>query len=287
MKTLITDTFENIPASAILEIAKGIQAKILADKNLIELKGPDDFVTEADRTIQELILDYFENSALAGLYNIKAEETLTAKHREANVLTKKYLLIIDPIDGTNPFCRGEQTWGSMVGFFDREQKVLIYSWNLISNGQIYSSTSAQTNKINFAALKENKTFDIYDYRYGEAAKLFPQKLEELSLGKYKAQQVEVSSFPSSVWAGSELFKGNLSGLLWLSAGKGYHPDYDLIFVGALKEQGWEVLLGKNQGLVQMLAVAESKQELELLKQIGLSLTKKHELVFEVGTGITE
>ena len=289
MLNTITEIFNDLPAEKILKLAKDLQAKILNDKSLIEYKGPDDFVTQADREIQEIILDYFEQSALAGLYNIRAEENLLPKHHELNLVQKEYILIIDPIDGTNSFCRGEQTWGCMVGVFERKKKALIYSWNLISTGEVYSTALAKTVKTKPLKTKESKTFDVFDYRYGESAKLFPQKLEDLSFKKYKIEQIQVTSHPSSVWAGSELFNGNLNGLLWLSKSKHY-PDYDLIFIGALQEQGWQVMLGKNRGRnneIQMLVVAENKQELELLKQIGLELSQKQELVFEVGTNLIE
>ena len=70
---------------------------------------------------------------------------------------------------------------------------------------------------------------------------------------------KTTSYPAAIWAGWELFNGRLDGLVWLpsEAGKKNYPDYDLVFLDALKRQGWKVLLGKLQkvGRVEMLVVA--------------------------------
>ena len=269
----ILETFKNIPADIILKTAIDFQAKIVNDITLIQKKSAFDYVTEADFEIQNLILNYFSNSKLVGTYNIQAEENLDDRYKKLNDTQKDYLLIIDPLDGTNPFCRGEQTWGTMVGLFCKKTNKLIFSWNLISTGEIYTSEASK--KLEISNKNPIKCFDVFDYG-SESANLFPQKLEEVSLGKYKRHEIRATSCPSAVWVGYELYKRNLNGVLWLpergtKKGKGHYPNYDLVFIGAIKAQGWEVALGKKDGLTQILAIADNKEDLEFLKQVSHSL----------------
>jgi hypothetical protein len=191
-----------------------------------------------------------------------------------------------------PFVEAKKNGAAWSAFLIAKKNELEYSWNLVSSGEIFSSFKSQ--KIDFKQTNQQKSFDIYDYG-GNSAKLFPQKLEDLSSGKYKKEQIQVTSHPTAVWTGFELFSGRLNGLLWLpfkgepgveKKGKGYYPNYDLIFIGALIEQGWQVLLGKEHELIQVLAVAESKDDLELLKNSALSLmSSERKLNFQSGTSI--
>jgi fructose-1,6-bisphosphatase/inositol monophosphatase family enzyme len=125
-----------------LEIAGRIRAALQTNPKLIQLKDKKEYVTQADIQIQKYLLNYFINSPLAGTYSIKAEEKLSQEEQKQNRSNCQFQLIIDPLDGTSAFCKGEETWGSMVGLCDQEGRI-IYSWNLISNGEIFSSTTAK------------------------------------------------------------------------------------------------------------------------------------------------
>jgi len=277
MNQSIQNVFNAIPVNEILQIASSIQSRLIDEKSLIKEKGGNELVTEADLKIQECLLDYFSGSELGGTYFLKAEEELGAKELLQNESGKLYQLIIDPLDGTNPFSQGKNNWGVMVGVCSNEGEIL-FSWNLLSSGEIYSSVVPSEKPPNekpqswSLALKTKSRLriDIDDYGAG-AAERFPQAFSKIA--GWSLDQLEVSSQAAAVVAGWELYQGVLDGLLWLPSEKGKrsYPDYDLTYLGALKNCGWKIALGKKADSVQMVVVAPSEEELSQLIKTGLSL----------------
>ncbi|MDX2469168.1 MAG: inositol monophosphatase family protein [SAR324 cluster bacterium] len=72
----------------------------------IELKGPKDFVTEADKAVESFLKRKLKE--LAPEYGFFGEE----EGIEGN---QKQRWIIDPIDGTHSFMRGQYFWGISLG----------------------------------------------------------------------------------------------------------------------------------------------------------------------------
>ena len=267
----ILEAFSNIPSAEILKIARNIQKDIVSGSSSVRLKDKNQLVTDADLKIQKFILQYFANSSLAGKYSIQAEEELNSSELALNDQTKPWQLIIDPIDGTTAFSKGKDTWGSMIGLCNQKGQ-LVYSWNLLSSGEIF-----QSGIINQLPVKDTKPLrvDVYSYEAG-VTKLFPSKFESISLGKYCQENIITKSYPAAILAGWELYSGKLDALLWLpsSTGKGFYPNYDLIFLGVLREQGWKIAFSKQQRKIQMLAIAPTSEDLDLLWNTGLEMIDK-------------
>lgn len=274
MMSDITRVFSLIPKDKILAIANDIKLRLVSDKTLVDMKDKKEYVTKADIEIQKFLLDYFADSKLAGTYKIKAEEDLVATEKTLNNnKDKKWQLIIDPLDGTSAFCKGAETWGVMVGACDNEGK-LIYSWNLVSSGEIFQTGLSIGSRIlgNFTS-KAKVKIDVYDYGAGASEK-FGMIFEERT--GLTSEQYEQTSYPAAVWAGWQLYQGKLDGLLWLPSkeGKKNYPDYDLIFLGALKQKGYKIRLDKVGDNVEMVVVAPSWNDLENLWQSGLELVSE-------------
>jgi len=269
----IKKVFAGLPVQDILVIANKIKGQIQSDPSLVEIKSKKEYVTKADFDIQRLILRYLVNSSLAGSYRIKAEEELSAEEKGQNDGIKSWQLIIDPLDGTSAFCKGADTWGVMVGACDADGK-LICSWNMVSDGNIFSSGmesgAAQESLAAKVGEKGKVRVDVYDYGAGASEK-FPAIFEKNS--GFKAGQYEQTSYPAAVWAGWELFTGKLDGMLWLPSneGKKNYPDYDLIFLGALQQKGLKIRLGKVGESVEMIAIAPTAEDLEMLYEVGLEM----------------
>lgn len=271
----IKQVFNALPVDDILRIAKNIQERLKNDSTLAQKTKSEDesgWVTKADTDIQELILNYFANSPLTGTYNIKAEEKFT---EEKSNIIKTWQLIVDPLDGTSEFRKGRDNWGVMVGACDNNG-VLQYSWNLLSNGKIYSSENNETQnglksfseKINN---KEKLNIDVYNYGLEGTAEKFSKSFQEIF--KQKENVCNQTSFPSAIWAGGQLSERKLDGLLWLPSelGKKWYPDYDLIFLGALSAQGFKIRIGKIGENNALIAIAPTEEDLELLYRVGLSM----------------
>ena len=153
----------------------------------------------------------------------------------------------------------------MIGACDMNG-VLRYSYNIISTGEIYKTESGNKLKPkSFERLKKSGkciVIDVYDY--GSGAFDFFNNL-------YKR-----TSYPAAIWAGWQLYQQKLNGLLWLPSnqGKKWYPDYDLIFLGALRERGYEILIGKIGNNNALIIVAPTKKDVEKLYQIGINLIPK-------------
>lgn len=271
MNNAILKAFKEIPFKRIIKIAHEIQKAIPSDPSLVSQKEKNETVTKADLLIQELILDHFSNSALAGNYLINAEEKLNLRDINANLNSKNWQLIVDPLDGTSAFSEGGKTWGTMVGLCDRYGK-LIYAWNMVSSGEIFESSCDGEALILNHHNSDSLRIDVDNYGAG-ARDSFAPMLERLSDGQYAASNISTTAFPAAVWTGWQLFNHNLDALLWLPSDKGkrFYPEYDLIFLGALKKQGWQITLGKFENKIQMVAVASSTEVLELICKTGSQL----------------
>lgn len=254
----LMEVFNTLPAEVMLKHAHSIQSKLVNDASLASLKTKDDYVTQADIDLQQIILMYFAQSELAGTYVVKAEETLEASQL-GDASAANWQLLIDPIDGTNAFCKQQSTWGIMVGACDVEG-VLEYSWNVLANGTIFSTdTASQTMLTNAKDVLER--VDLFDYGV-TTTQFFPQQ----------------TSSSSAIWAGWRLYTGELDGLLWLpsNAGKKHYPSFDLIFLGTLTAQGWKVRLGKQSHKVVFVAVASTITQLDRLQS---TVTLPDDIIF--------
>ncbi len=258
----IVEVFNQIKSRDIILMAKKIQKRLITDKSLIK-KDNDKYkiVTQVDIEIQKYLLNYFKKSLLKGTYEIVAEEKFV---KQINKDTT-WKLIIDPLDGTSSFKNQKNTWGVMIGACDISG-ILQYSYNIISSGKVYKSENNKKFKLkSFEQLKKtgkNITIDIYDYDSG-----FSNLIDD----EYKK-----TSYPAAIWAGWQIYQQKLNGLLWLPSnrGKKYYPDYDLIFLKALEDKGYKILLGKIENNNALIAVAPTKKDVEKLYQIGTNLIPK-------------
>lgn len=257
----IIKVFNQIESADIICLAKKIQKQLITDTSLI--KNNDDIykiVTQADIKIQKLLLDYFGNSSLKGTYQVIAEEAILNKINSKNASWK---LLIDPLDGTRSFINQDKTWGVMVGACDL-LGVLRYSWNLVSTGKVFTSQTTNINRIN-----KMKTIiiDVFDYQ-SRAIKKFNSTFSQYTFVEY----------PAAVWVGWQLYQEKVNGLLWLPSKKGkkWYPDYDLVFLGALFNKGYNIIIGKKDNNNSMIAIGLTLKDAEKLYEIGLSLLPKNQ-----------
>ncbi len=276
MGSRIEEAFSGIASEPLLRIAKEEQRALAARSGAgVREKALGERFTEADVRIQSHLLSYFAESAIAGLYIVKAEEELPCAASAPDGGPKVLQLIVDPLDGTEAFIRGEDTWGVMVGVADADG-LLLASWNLTSSGELYTSFDTGDGPARSweRALSERGSlvFDVFDYG-GPAPGLFPAALEGASGGWIRSDDLQIRSSPAAVIAGSDAVNGRIDGLLWLpgAAGKRVYPDYDLVFLGALQARGWRISLGSHAGEVLTVAAAPADAELELLERTGAAI----------------
>lgn len=273
----IKKVFKEINAKDILFIANSIQKNLKKDSKLI-LNSKDaeyKLVTQADIKIQKLLLDYFNNSSLKGTYEVITEEQNSEKNNNEGNITWK--LIIDPLDGTSSFIKQTSTWGIMVGACDCSG-ILRYSWNLMSNGDIYSSGSKKIRQKSLKKIineKKSISIDIYDYD-ASSSRQFKNSFK--TIYDIQDNQITQTSYPAAICAGYELYKQSLDYLLWLPSdrGKKNYPSYDLIFLGALFDRGYNVIIGKNGNDNSIVTVGPTLKDTEKIYEVGLNLLSMNE-----------
>jgi hypothetical protein len=256
----VLSAFRTIPTNDLLHIGLQVQHRLHRGELKAEQKPGDELVTQADRLIQQRLVQHFE-SCLEGLaYGILAEEDLSYDSAQS----PDGVLVIDPLDGTSSFVRGEPTWGVMVGWVS-SRGCLEISWNLLSSGQVYTSLApsfAHPPKFTGARC----LIDVWDYDSG-AREQFSQILRSVNEPARVLKNIGTTAYPAAVWVGWQLLEGGLDGLLWLpgTRGKRCYPEYDLIMLGTLVVAGWHVCLGRSKdGAVQVVLVASDAELGELL-----------------------
>jgi len=274
----IIQIFSRIPSNDIISIAKNIQKKLLTDENLVNKNDEKIYklVTQADVDIQALLLSYFSNSSLKNTYNVIAEEKIL--NRTTNK-TATWNLVIDPLDGTTSFRNQSKSWGVMVGACDNNG-ILRYSWNLLSTGEIFTSNCIKIIKASFlnkVKTKNNISIDVYDY--GSSISNRFKEVFKTSF-KIKEDRIVQTSYPAAIWAGYKLITGELDGLLWLPSNKGkkFYPDYDLVFLKALLDKGYSVIIGKVNSNNCLIVVAPTIKDTEKLYRVGLKLIQSNQKV---------
>ena len=75
-----------------------------------------------------------------------------------------------------------------------------------------------------------------------------------------------------------MYQEKVNGLLWLPSKKGkkWYPDYDLVFLGALFNKGYNIIIGKKDNNNSMIAIGLTLKDAEKLYEIGLSLLPKNQ-----------
>lgn len=268
----IIRVFDGIDVGRLSTFANDAQKRLSLDKAMVLKNGEDAYkvVTQVDIGIQNMLLEYFDRSSLRSTYGIVAEEPLVDLFQGAD--DRSWQLVIDPLDGTSSYLKQGNTWGSMVGACDVDGR-LCYSWNIISTGEVYTSCTPPIILMNFSQKllrKRSLVLDVYDY-HATSASRFPSLFTTYS--GISSAYVSQTSYPSAIWAGYKLYTQALDGLLWVASDKGKRsfPSYDLIFLGALRAQGYTILLGKSGSENTVVVVAPSLADAEMLYETGLLL----------------
>lgn len=120
----------------------------------INKKGRIDLVTEADlaseKQIIKMIVDVFPD------HSILAEESGMSQAKE-----KKYLWIIDPLDGTTNFAHGIGLFSISIAFAIDDQIVVGVVYNPVTQ-ELFSATKNQSSRLNDVPIMVSKTDRLED-----------------------------------------------------------------------------------------------------------------------------
>jgi myo-inositol-1(or 4)-monophosphatase len=146
-----------LAAQAVAREAGLLARRMLADRgNLhIEMKGPQDFVSNADRAVERLIVQRL--SAAFPSDTFLGEEGQGDKKAEAGAA----LWVIDPIDGTANFVRDRAEWCVSIGFLHSGQPAIGVIYHPVAD-ELYAARAghgATRNGVPIAVSRRNAIAD--------------------------------------------------------------------------------------------------------------------------------
>ncbi|WP_313420152.1 MULTISPECIES: inositol monophosphatase family protein [Sphingobacterium] len=153
--------------SEIIPIIKNNLSEILALRQKKVKKEDDSYVSEGDLLLDRIIYDFI-NSRFDN-YLLISEETFSGKEVDASAY--RYLVVVDPIDGTENFVSGLKEWGvgisiykngvhleSLIGLPELDEYILTGDKFMKFNSRI-AGLSSSLNKQQLLSLEEG-----YEYR---------------------------------------------------------------------------------------------------------------------------
>lgn len=153
--------------SEIIPIIKNNLSEILALRQKKVKKEDDSYVSEGDLLLDRIIYDFI-NSRFDN-YLLISEETFSGKEVDASAY--RYIVVVDPIDGTENFVSGLKEWGvgisiykngvhleSLIGLPELDEYILTGDKFMKFNSRI-AGLSSSLNKQQLLSLEEG-----YEYR---------------------------------------------------------------------------------------------------------------------------
>lgn len=221
-------------AVAIIEEAMGLALRFFEARDAIatRTKGFQDFVSEADTTVERLIRDRLA-VAFPG-------ETVLGE--EMGGVADDAYWIIDPIDGTANFLRGSPLWGISLGFVRNGRPELgVVAMPVLKD--IYAAADGTGLMLNGKPLARHVPFeDVQIMSLGDSAAADAEEVAALTIGLRHAGWVVESIRSTSIglaFAARGIFDGHLQKLttMWDIAGG----------VVLAREAGLNVRIGTRPG----------------------------------------
>ncbi|WP_418137547.1 inositol monophosphatase family protein [Agrobacterium sp. El2ro-1b] len=220
-------------AVAIIEEAMGLALRFFEARDAIatRTKGFQDFVSEADTTVEKLVRD-----RLAATF---PGETVLGE--EMGGVADDAYWIIDPIDGTANFLRGSPLWGISLGFVRNGRPELgVVAMPVFKD--IYAAADGTGLTLNGKPLARVPFEDVQVMSLGDSAAADAEEVAALGVGLRHAGWVVESIRSTSIglaFAARGIFDGHLQKLttMWDIAGG----------VVLAREAGLDVRIGTRSG----------------------------------------
>lgn len=174
----------------------------------VDEKGFDDYVTNVDRELDQLLGQkfqlWFPNDVVISEENSRSQE-LWKQHSQSNDFNQKFWFI-DPIDGTDDFIHGREFYSVMIGVLEAFQPVLgwvyaphsdcLYFGGSTYNGVFLSSNGNPPEILQFHAPIGTSCDRIIvskkdDLAYGHAIHAAVPNVEFYTLGSFGLKVMEV------------------------------------------------------------------------------------------------
>lgn len=156
----IADIIRNVAADKIIPRFRALEEGDVRAKS-----NPTDLVTiadeEAEFELTRILKDYLPGSEVVG------EEAVSSERISRDILSSHNgpVWIVDPVDGTGNFARGEEVFGTMVSLVNDGERVASWIYQIPTNRMIAAEKGAgvriDANTLNLGAIKRANAADDY------------------------------------------------------------------------------------------------------------------------------
>ncbi|WP_421847965.1 inositol monophosphatase family protein [Marinomonas sp.] len=132
------------------QIALGYQQRLKQEGLTIDIKGQQDFVSEADKATEDYIRKALEKTF--------PEDGFLGEESGASLSEKGGVWVVDPIDGTTNFLRKQPTWCVSIAFLQDDESMIGVIYDAC-RGELFSAIKDQGAWLNGQKIKVNQQGD--------------------------------------------------------------------------------------------------------------------------------
>lgn len=202
--------------------------------------SPTDLVTiadeEAEMELTRILKDYLPGSEVVG------EEAVSSGRVQRDILSSHNgpVWVVDPVDGTGNFARGEEVFGTMVALVDKGERIASWIYQ-IPKGRVVSAERGagvriDGNLINLSSIKRPSAEDDYSTMHGLVSRKFMPPSIRPYVEKTVGQLKDSTTYMCCAWEYVMLLEGQAA----FSVYKRIEPWDHLAGVLFLEEAGFHI-----------------------------------------------
>ncbi len=201
---------------------------------------PTDFVTiadeEAEVELTRIFKDYLPGSEVVG------EEAVSSDRVLRDILTTHDgpVWVVDPVDGTGNFARGEEVFGTMVALVDKGERVMSWIYQIQNERMIYAEKGAGVRvggqPLNLNNIKRASADDDFSTMKAFVSRKFIPPHMRLYVDEQVKRLADAKTYMCCAWEYVKLLEGEAS----FSVYKRIEPWDHLAGVLLLEEAGFYI-----------------------------------------------
>jgi fructose-1,6-bisphosphatase/inositol monophosphatase family enzyme len=188
--------------------------RALEEGDIKEKSSPTDLVTiadiEAEIELTRILKDYLPGSEVVG------EEAVSSDRISRDILSShsRPVWIVDPVDGTGNFARGEEVFGTMVALVDNGERVASWIYQIPTNRMVAAEKGAGVtvdgNALDLSAIKRAFAADDYSTMRAFVSRKFMPPSVRPYVDEMVAKMADASTFMCCAWEYVKVLEGEAS-----------------------------------------------------------------------------
>lgn len=188
--------------------------RALEEGDIKEKSSPTDLVTiadiEAEIELTRILKDYLPGSEVVG------EEAVSSDRISRDILSSHNgpVWIVDPVDGTGNFARGEEVFGTMVALVNNGERVASWIYQIPTNRMVAAEKGAGVtidgNAIDLGAIKRASAADDYSTMRAFVSRKFMPPSVRPYVDEMVTKMADASTFMCCAWEYVKVLEGEAS-----------------------------------------------------------------------------